>query len=115
MKQMSEAKLQNQSSVHLRASDAFVKEYAPLVKRIAHHLLTRLPAIFQVEDLVQAGMIGLIEAARNFNEEKGASKVPAPCPSNILLTNKISTCSSSDPLYRPILRFFFWMGMISLR
>lgn len=50
-----------------------ILEYAPLVKRIAHHLLARLPAIIQAEDLIQAGMIGLIEASRNFDETKGAS------------------------------------------
>jgi len=59
----------------LDANEEFIKEYAPLVKRIAHHLLARLPAIIQIEDLVQAGMIGLIEAARNFDEQKGATFV----------------------------------------
>jgi RNA polymerase sigma factor for flagellar operon FliA len=50
-----------------------VYEYAPLVKRIAHHLVGRLPASVQVEDLIQVGMIGLLEAARNFSEAFGAS------------------------------------------
>lgn len=60
----------------IKESDAdFIKEYAPLVKRIAHHLLARLPAIIQADDLIQAGMIGLIEAARNFDEKKGATFV----------------------------------------
>jgi RNA polymerase sigma factor FliA len=51
----------------------FIEEYAPLVKRIAHHLLARLPQSVQVDDLVQAGMIGLIEAHRNYDATKGAS------------------------------------------
>ncbi len=55
--------------------EGFIKEYAPLVKRIAHHLLARLPAVIQADDLIQAGMIGLIEAARNFNQDKGATFV----------------------------------------
>ncbi len=59
--------------VSFEASDSFIREYSPLVKRIAHHLLARLPATIQVDDLIQAGMIGLIEAARNFDEEKGAA------------------------------------------
>jgi len=50
-----------------------VEKHAPLVKRIAYHMLARLPASVQVDDLVQAGMIGLIEAARNFDHSKGAS------------------------------------------
>jgi len=50
-----------------------VEQHAPLVKRIAYHLLARLPASVLVDDLVQAGMIGLIEAAKNFDGSKGAS------------------------------------------
>ena len=50
-----------------------VERYAPLVKRIAYHLLARLPASVQVDDLIQSGMIGLIEAAKNFDGSKGAS------------------------------------------
>jgi RNA polymerase sigma factor FliA len=50
-----------------------VYEYAPLVKRIAHHLAGRLPASVQVDDLVQVGMIGLLDAARSFSDAFGAS------------------------------------------
>jgi RNA polymerase sigma factor for flagellar operon FliA len=50
-----------------------VERHAPLVKRIAHHLIARLPASVLVDDLIQSGMIGLLEAARNFDGTKGAS------------------------------------------
>ena len=50
-----------------------VEKHAPLVKRIAHHLLARLPASVLVDDLIQSGMIGLLEAARNFDGTNGAS------------------------------------------
>lgn len=50
-----------------------IEEHAPLVKRIAHHLKARLPASVQADDLIQAGMMGLIDAAKNFNDQKGAS------------------------------------------
>ena len=50
-----------------------IERYAPLVKRIAYHLLARLPASVQVDDLIQAGMIGLLEAARKYDASKGAS------------------------------------------
>ncbi len=50
-----------------------VQQHAQLVKRIAQHLLGRLPACVQLEDLIQAGMIGLLEAAKNYNVNKGAS------------------------------------------
>lgn len=55
------------------AQDQLVQDYAPLVKRIAYHMLARLPASVQVEDLIQAGMIGLLEASRRFDGGKGAS------------------------------------------
>ncbi|MCW8878798.1 MAG: RNA polymerase sigma factor FliA [Kangiellaceae bacterium] len=53
--------------------DDFATRYAPLVKRIAHHLLARLPDSVQLEDLLQAGMLGLLEAKNNFDASKGAS------------------------------------------
>ncbi|WP_016956732.1 RNA polymerase sigma factor FliA [Catenovulum sp. SX2] len=52
---------------------ALVEMHAGLVKRIAHHMMARLPASVQVDDLIQAGMIGLLEASKNFDGSKGAS------------------------------------------
>ena len=52
---------------------AIVSQHLELVKRIAWHLAARLPASVDVDDLVQAGVIGLIEAARNFAGDRGAS------------------------------------------
>lgn len=49
-----------------------LKEYAPLVKRIAHHLMARLPSSVMVDDIIQAGMIGLLEAAGRYDELRGA-------------------------------------------
>lgn len=62
------SKAQSQESQH-----QLVERYAPLVKRIAYHLLARLPASVQVEDLMQAGMIGLLEASKKYDAGKGAS------------------------------------------
>lgn len=50
-----------------------LEQHTVLVKRIAYHLLARLPASVQVDDLIQSGMIGLFEAANNFDNSKGAS------------------------------------------
>jgi len=54
-------------------SDDLVEQYAPLVKRIAYHLQGRLPEHILADDLIQAGMIGLLEAARNYRTGQGAS------------------------------------------
>jgi len=49
-----------------------IEQFVPLVKRMAHHLLARLPASVQADDLIQAGMIGLMDAAGRFEEGHGA-------------------------------------------
>lgn len=61
------------NEVDARASDQLVITHAPLVKKIAHHLMARLPASVQVDDLIQAGMIGLLEAAKKYEVSKGAA------------------------------------------
>jgi RNA polymerase sigma factor FliA len=67
-------KLQPHYEPRLDQLDAsVVARHAELVRRIAHHLAARLPASVEVEDLVQAGMIGLIEAARKFDAANGAA------------------------------------------
>jgi RNA polymerase sigma factor FliA len=55
------------------AGDALVTRHAELVKRIAYHLAGRLPPSVDVADLIQAGMLGLLEAASNYAANRGAS------------------------------------------
>lgn len=55
------------------SADELVLRHASLVRRIAYHLMGRLPASVDVGDLIQAGMIGLLEASRHFASDKGAS------------------------------------------
>lgn len=50
-----------------------VQRHAPLVRRIAYHLMGRLPSSVDVDDLIQAGMIGLLEAAKNYATDRSAS------------------------------------------
>lgn len=47
-------------------------EFAPLVKRIAYQLASKLPASVQVDDLMQAGMMGLLDAMDHYDESHGA-------------------------------------------
>jgi len=60
-------------NLHVGRHDDLVTRYAPLVKRIAYHLKARLPATVIVDDLLQAGMIGLLEASRKYDSQQGAS------------------------------------------
>lgn len=50
-----------------------VEEYTYLVKRIAQHMMIRMPASVQLEDLIQAGMLGLLEASQKYDASQGAS------------------------------------------
>jgi RNA polymerase sigma factor for flagellar operon FliA len=52
--------------------DVTLERYAPMVRRIANQMRGRLPASVMLGDLVQAGMIGLLEAASRFDEDAGA-------------------------------------------
>ncbi|MFZ0105381.1 MAG: RNA polymerase sigma factor FliA [Thiobacillus sp.] len=49
-----------------------VNKYAPLVKRIAYHMMARLPASVEVDDLIQVGLIGLMDAVSRFDGTQGA-------------------------------------------
>lgn len=61
------------SSAQTQNHDELIHRHAPLVKRIAYHLMNRLPPSVQADDLIQAGMIGLLEASRNYDPSQGAS------------------------------------------
>jgi RNA polymerase sigma factor for flagellar operon FliA len=47
-------------------------DHAPLVKRLAHQMKAKLPPSVEVDDLIQAGMIGLLDAVNRYEETHGA-------------------------------------------
>jgi RNA polymerase sigma factor for flagellar operon FliA len=49
-----------------------VAEFAPLVKRIANHMMAKLPPSVGVDDLIQVGMMGLMDALSRYEETGGA-------------------------------------------
>ncbi len=50
--------------------EALIDEYAPLVRRIAWQVFSRVSRTSELDDLIQTGLIALIEASRNY-EERG--------------------------------------------
>jgi RNA polymerase sigma factor for flagellar operon FliA len=52
--------------------DTLLTVHMPLVKRLAHHMKAKLPPSVEVDDLVQAGMIGLLDAISRYEETHGA-------------------------------------------
>ena len=51
--------------------DALIRQHVPLVRRIALHMIAKLPANVELDDLIQVGMIGLAEALSRFESEQG--------------------------------------------
>jgi len=56
----------------LEDKDQCLRDFAPLVKRLAHQLMTKLPYSVQIDDIIQAGMIGLLDAASRYDDFHGA-------------------------------------------
>jgi len=51
----------------------WIKQYAPLVRRLAHQMIARLPANVELDDMIQAGMMGLMDAIGRFEESQGVA------------------------------------------
>lgn len=51
--------------------NALIRQYQPLVQKLAHHMMAKLPANVQVDDLIQVGLIGLSEALSRFEATQG--------------------------------------------
>ena len=51
--------------------DALIRQYQPLVRKLAHHMMAKLPASVQVDDLIQVGLIGLSEALARYEVAQG--------------------------------------------
>jgi RNA polymerase sigma factor FliA len=49
----------------------YLKRFTPLVKRMASHLCSKVPASVDPDDIIQAGLIGLLDAASRFEEGQG--------------------------------------------
>jgi RNA polymerase sigma factor for flagellar operon FliA len=50
---------------------ALLKQYSPLVRRLAHQMIAKLPANVELDDLIQVGMIGLSDALSRFDAAQG--------------------------------------------
>jgi RNA polymerase sigma factor for flagellar operon FliA len=51
--------------------DQGARQYAPLVRKLAHQMVARLPANVELDDMIQAGMMGLMDALSRFEESQG--------------------------------------------
>ena len=51
--------------------NALIRQYQPLVRKLAHHMMVKLPANVEVDDLIQVGLMGLTEALSRFEANQG--------------------------------------------
>jgi RNA polymerase sigma factor for flagellar operon FliA len=52
-------------------NNAMLQQYSPLVRRLAHQMIAKLPANVEIDDLIQVGMIGLNDALSRFDTGQG--------------------------------------------
>jgi RNA polymerase sigma factor for flagellar operon FliA len=66
-----EAFLYSYAAPRLFERHDYVRQYTPLVRRIAHQMVAKLPANVELDDMIQAGMMGLMDAICRYEEEQG--------------------------------------------
>jgi RNA polymerase sigma factor for flagellar operon FliA len=52
-------------------NSSLIKQYSPLVRRLAHQMIAKLPANIEIDDLIQVGLIGLTDALSRFDIGQG--------------------------------------------
>jgi RNA polymerase sigma factor for flagellar operon FliA len=52
-------------------NSSLIKQYSPLVRRLAHQMIAKLPANVELDDLIQVGLIGLTDALSRFDVGQG--------------------------------------------
>ena len=68
---MNDAFVYNARGTVQRDQNDYARQYAPLVRRIAHQMVAKLPANVELDDMIQAGMMGLMDAVGRFEEAQG--------------------------------------------
>ncbi len=61
-----------QGKIDKSSASALLTQYAPLVRRLALQLIAKLPASVELDDLIQVGMMGLLDAAERYQDDQGA-------------------------------------------
>jgi len=61
-----------QGKIDTANTTGLLTQYAPLVRRLALQLMAKLPASVDLDDLIQAGMIGLLDASSRYQADQGA-------------------------------------------
>jgi RNA polymerase sigma factor for flagellar operon FliA len=57
--------------IKTRERNELIQKYAPMIKHLALRIAMRLPSHIELEDLINSGVIGLIDAIEKFDPAKG--------------------------------------------
>ncbi|MBI3803019.1 MAG: FliA/WhiG family RNA polymerase sigma factor [Nitrospirae bacterium] len=66
------ARRRNSPEIDTAAAEKVISEFAPIIRYLAHRLAFRLPPSLDVEDLVHAGVIGLLDAMGKYDPSREA-------------------------------------------
>ena len=61
-----------QGKIDSSGTAGLLAQHVPLVRRLALQLMAKLPASVELDDLIQAGMIGLLDALGRYQDDQGA-------------------------------------------
>src|SRR5690606_21537188 len=61
---------QDTSGVDGRLRDQLIMDYAPLIKFVAQRIASRLPSNIDIDDLISAGVIGLMDAIEKYDPSR---------------------------------------------
>jgi RNA polymerase sigma factor for flagellar operon FliA len=73
LKKYNQAASDNENGLTPEKREALIIKYAPLVKTIAGRMSLRLPSHIGQDDLLSAGIMGLLDAVDKYKEEKGVA------------------------------------------
>ena len=78
------------------SAEALIEEYAPLVRKIAWQVFSRVSRTGELDDLIQTGLIALIEASRQYEERGFAFSTYATTRIRGAMIDQLRLCGLTD-------------------
>lgn len=79
------------------AAQAFIERHLHLVEPIADRARRHLPKVFERDDLIQAGRLGLVQAAYTYSAEAGLEENWANFSIRRAISNHVAGCNTRYP------------------
>ncbi len=79
------------------AAQGFVERHLACVEPIAHRAHRHLPKVFELDDLIQAGRLGLVQAAYTYSPEAGPEENWANFNVRRAISSHVAGCNTRYP------------------